>query len=390
MEYQLKNRTKVINNMNKNKNVENNVEKYQNVEKNVENNKIKIEGVIKYIDELYEKNNLSKEKLKYILDNIDEKRIIYLQKKALKTKEKYYNKKIYLRGLIEISNYCKRECKYCGINVFNKKVQRYRLSKEEILQSCEQGVKLGFNTFVLQGGEDSYFTDEALEEIILEIKNKYKNCAITLSLGERSEESYKKLKKLGVDRYLLKHETINSEKYKKLHPYSLLENRIKSLEILKTLNYQVGAGFMVGLPEYTNDDYVEDLLFLKKFNPHMVGIGPFIPHEDTELKNEKSGTVEKTIILLALTRLLLPKVLLPATTALGTLSDNGRIRAFESGANVIMPNLTPIYVRDKYTLYNGKKNIDEEAIEGLKKSWDMIEKNGYEVDMSRGDYKNFK
>ncbi|MCI7343632.1 MAG: [FeFe] hydrogenase H-cluster radical SAM maturase HydE [Fusobacterium necrophorum] len=343
--------------------------------------------VRQYIDELYEKNDLEEEKLLYILDHIQEQEIAYLQKKALQTKEKYYGKKIYLRALIEFTNYCRRECRYCGINRYNQKVERYRLSEEEILRTCEKAKGLGFHTFVLQGGEDVYFQDELLVTLVKKIKKKYPDFALTLSVGERSRKSYRLLKEAGVDRFLLRHETIVPEIYKKLHPQSELQTRIECLEHLKDLGYQIGAGFMVGLPAYENRDYVKDLLFLKRLSPHMTGIGPFIPHHDTELGNEKAGSVEKTIIILALVRLLLPKVLLPATTALGTVSEDGRLRGFASGANVVMPNITPVEFREKYTLYNGKKNTGEEAAEGLRQTCDMIEKNGYEVDMGRGDSK---
>lgn len=340
-----------------------------------------------YINILYETNDLGEEELLYILDHIQKEDIPYLQEKALKTKERFYGKKIYLRALIEFTNYCKRECRYCGINAYNQKVERYRLSKEEILFACEEGRKLGFHTFVLQGGEDPFFQDEVLIDLVKSIKQSYPEFALTLSVGERAYESYQALKKAGVDRFLLRHETINAEIYQRLHPKSSLETRIQCLQNLKNLGYQAGAGFMVGLPGYENKDYVKDLLFLKEFQPHMVGIGPFIPHEDTDLRNESSGSVEKTIIILALVRLLLPKVLLPATTALGTVSEDGRLQGFASGANVIMPNLTPVHFRQKYTLYNGKKNIGDEAAEGLKKSRQMMEENGYEMDMSRGDSK---
>lgn len=340
-----------------------------------------------YIDQLYETNDLEEEALTYILDHIEEKDIPYLQQKALQTKEKFYGKKIYLRALIEFTNFCKRECQYCGINAYNQKVERYRLSKEEILETCEEGKRLGFHTFVLQGGEDSYFADEVLLDLVQTIKERYPEFALTLSVGERSYESYKTLKEGGVDRFLLRHETINPEVYQKLHPRSRLESRIECLQNLKQLGYQAGAGFMVGLPGYQNKDYAKELRFLKDFQPHMVGIGPFIPHQDTAMRNESSGSVEKTIVILALVRLLLPKVLLPATTALGTVSEDGRLRGFASGANVIMPNLTPVRFRDKYSLYNGKKNIGEEAAEGLRKSKKMMEDNGYEADMGRGDSK---
>lgn len=343
--------------------------------------------VRQYIDELYERNDLEEEKLLYILDHIQKEEIGYLQKKALQTKEKYYGKKIYLRALIEFTNYCKRECRYCGINRYNTQVERYRLSEEEILKACQRAKELGFHTFVLQGGEDVYFRDEILVDLVKKIKERFPEFALTLSVGERPYESYQKLKEVGVDRFLLRHETIIPEMYKKLHPQSELQTRLDCLESLKSLGYQIGAGFMVGLPGYENKDYVKDLLFLKHLSPHMTGIGPFIPHHDTELRNEKAGSVEKTVIILALVRLLLPKVLLPATTALGTVSEDGRLRGFASGANVVMPNVTPPEFRDKYALYNGKKNTGDEAAEGLRQTCEMILKNNYEVDMGRGDSK---
>ena len=244
----------------------------------------------------------------------------FLFEKASNLRDRIYGKNIYIRGLIEFTNYCKNNCFYCGIRRDNSKIERYRLTKKEILECSDYGYELGFRTFVMQGGEDLYYTDEILCDIVKNIKEKYPDCAITLSLGERSFESYKLLKEAGADRYLLRHETANKSHYEKLHSKEMsYENRIQCLKNLKELGYQVGCGFMVGSPYQTEENLVEELLFLKEMNPQMVGIGPFITHKDTPFKNEKSGSVDLTLFLLGLIRLLLPNVLLPATTALGTL-----------------------------------------------------------------------
>ena len=334
------------------------------------------------IDKLAKFNNIEDEELLYILNSDDKNLIEYLFLKANEIRKKIYSNKVYIRGLIEISNICKNDCYYCGIRKSNRNIKRYRLSKEEILACAKKGYELGFRTLVLQGGEDLYFSDEILIDIIKEIKNLYPNCALTLSLGERSYESYEKLFNVGVDRYLSRHETINKCHYEKLHPNSMsYQNRIQCLKNLKKIGYQTGCGLMVGSPYQTNENLVEDLRFIKEFNPEMVGIGPFIPHCDTPYKNESKGDLILTLKMLALTRLLVPEVLLPATTALATLSPEGRKLGLNAGANVIMPNLTPDEQEKNYRLYDNKL-CEETNIEKLKKD---IAEYGYEIVVSRGD-----
>ena len=306
------------------------------------------------INKLYYENNATKEELIYVLDKINEAEKDYLIKKSDKLRTRYYDNKVYMRGLIEFTNYCVRNCKYCGIRSDNSKAARYTLSLEEILECAAIGNRFGYKTFVLQGGEDPYFTDERMVKIIQAIKEKYPENAITLSIGERSYESYKRMFEAGADRYLLRHETATKKLYESLHPNASYENRVKCLYNLKEIGYEVGAGFMIGLPNQSNEDLVNDLLFIKKLNPHMCGIGPFIPQKDTPLRNEVGGTVEKTMIMLALLRLMVPKAMLPATTALGSIDPLGREKGLKAGANVVMPNLSPKQVRDKYALYDGK------------------------------------
>lgn len=271
------------------------------------------------IEKLYNEQSLEQDEYLYLIQNRECCKD-FLFEKASQIRNKVYGKEIYIRGLIEFTNYCKNNCLYCGIRRGNQNIERYRLSKEEILECTDYGYELGFRTFVMQGGEDSYYTDEMLCDIVRRMKEKYPDCAITLSLGERSYESYKKLKEAGADRYLLRHETANEEHYKKLHPKEMsFTNRVQCLRTLKKLGYQIGAGFMVGTPYQTENNLAEELIFLKELDPHMVGIGPFISHKDTPLKDEKSGSVEITLFMLGLIRLTLPNALLPATTALGTL-----------------------------------------------------------------------
>lgn len=318
------------------------------------------------------------------LDNVSQ----YLFKNAREVCDSVYGKNIYIRGLIEFTNYCKNDCFYCGIRRSNSKAERYRLTCEDILSCADQGYKLGFRTFVLQGGEDGYFTDEMYEKIIKSIKSKYLDCAITLSIGERSFESYKRLKEAGADRYLLRHETACKSHYEKLHPSQMsFDNRQNCLQNLKKLGYQVGAGFMVGSPFQTEENLANELIYLKNLNPQMVGIGPFISHKDTPFKNEKSGTVDFTLFMLGLIRLTLPNVLLPATTALGTIDPLGREKGILAGANVLMPNLSPVGVRKKYMLYDNKICTGDEAaqcIDCLKK---RINTTGCKIITDRGDYK---
>lgn len=339
------------------------------------------------IKELYNNNILKREEMIALIraniNTIDPDLI----KAAQMTTEKYYGKKVFFRGLIEVSNYCKNNCYYCGIRRANINIHRYRLSKEEILSCCKEGYELGFRTFVLQGGEDNYYTDKIVVDIIKNIRNDFPDCAITLSLGEKSYGSYKRYFEAGADRYLLRHETATERHYQQLHPKEmLLENRKKSLYSLREIGFQVGAGFMVGSPYQSIENLADDLLFLKDLDPHMVGIGPFIPHMDTVFAREKTGTVDMTLLMIAITRLLLPKSLLPATTALGTIHPHGREKALNVGANVVMPNLSPINVRKDYSLYDNKICTDEEAAECINCISNRIKSVGFIPDFSRGDY----
>lgn len=339
------------------------------------------------IDKLYKENNLERKELLELLNNLDNESKKYLIQKSHETRMKHYDNKVFMRGLIEFTNYCKRNCLYCGIRGSNKLTERYRLSNEEILSACESGYRLGYRTFVLQGGEDEYFTDEKIVKLVTEIKQKYPECAVTLSIGEKSYDSYQKYYKAGADRYLIRHETASKELYEKLHPNASFENRIQCLWDLKEIGYQVGSGFMVGLPGQNNEDYVNDLLFLKKLSPHMVGIGPFIPHKDTPLSKESGGTLDQTILMIALTRLLLPEALIPATTALGSINPRGREEGIKAGANVVMPNLSPTSVRKKYSLYDGKICTGDEAAECRMCIEGRIKSVGFTLDMGRGDNK---
>ena len=326
----------------------------------------------------------------FLLNNLDIDSKNYLFEKAYKTRLKTYGNTVFLRGLIEISSYCKANCMYCGLRVDNKNAQRYRLNKDEILSCCETGYALGFRTFVMQGGEDAYYTDDFLTDVIKEIKIKFPEAAVTLSLGERSKESYQNLYNAGADRYLLRHETATKELYNSVHPGMSFENRRDCLQNLKDIGFQTGAGFLVGLPNQTNEDFVNDLIFIKNLEPEMVGIGPFIPQKNTPLSHVPSGDVDTVILMLALVRLLLPNVLLPATTALGTLDPKGREKGFRVGANVIMPNLSPFENRSKYALYDGKVFVNDEAAEELKKIKQKIADSGFEAVMARGDNLQWK
>lgn len=309
-----------------------------------------------------------------------------LRTEAVRLRKKYYGDKVFTRGLIEFTNYCKNDCYYCGIRRGNRNAQRYRLTKEEILECCREGYSLGFRTFVLQGGEDPYYTDERMTEIIRSIKEEYPDCALTLSIGEKSYESYRKFREAGADRYLLRHETADEAHYGMLHPESMrLETRKKCLYDLKSLGYQVGAGFMVGSPGQTPETLAEDMLFLKELQPHMVGIGPFLPHHETKFSEEKAGSVDQTLFLLSVIRILLPKVLLPATTALGTADPRGREKGMEAGANVVMPNLSPISHRKQYELYDNKICTGDEAAECRMCLSRRMQSVGYRLVEERGD-----
>ena len=310
----------------------------------------------------------------------------YLRQQAQALCQRVYGRRVFIRGLIEFTNFCKNDCYYCGIRRGNRAAQRYRLSEEDILLCCRHGWELGFRTFVLQGGEDPYFTDERLCSIVQKIKENWPECAVTLSVGERPRESYRRLRQAGADRYLLRHETATDSHYQKLHPPELsLARRMECLRDLKDLGYQVGAGFMVGSPFQTVEDLARDLRFLKEFQPHMVGIGPFLSQKDTPFRDFPNGSGELTLFLLSVVRLLLPEVLLPTTTALGTLLPGGREEGVLHGANVVMPNLSPQEAREKYTLYDNKLHSGAEAAESLSLLRRDMEKIGYTVPVDRGD-----
>ena len=340
------------------------------------------------IDRLASEHTLSDSELLTLITMDDADADQYLARKAEAVRQQAYGNRVFIRGLIEFTNCCKNDCHYCGIRRGNTRCQRYRLTQEEILACCDAGYALGFRTFVLQGGEDPYFTRQRMTDLVRAIKSAHPDCALTLSVGEKDRETYQEWFDAGADRYLLRHETANSELYRALHPSDLsLENRMRCLLDLKEIGYQVGCGFMVGSPGQTPEMIVEDLRFIEKFQPQMVGIGPFIPHQDTIYKNEVPGSAALTLRLLAILRLMLPTVLLPATTALGTVMGDGRQQGMLYGCNVVMPNLSPSDVRKKYALYDGKISAGEEAAESvalLKKSMATI---GYRVVTDRGDWK---
>ncbi len=340
------------------------------------------------IEKLIENRSLSLSEYEQLVLSFDEETAEILRNEAVRIRKEVYGNSVYIRGLIEISNICKNDCYYCGIRKSNSNCQRYRLTAEEILSCCDYGYKSGFRTFVLQGGEDGFFTDGYLCSLVEEIKQRYPDCAVTLSLGERSRESYQKLFDSGADRYLLRHETADKDHYSLLHPGNLtLENRMKCLSDLKEIGFQVGCGFMVGSPYQTASTIAKDLKFIEQFKPDMCGIGPFIPHRDTPFKNEKAGTAELTCYLLSIIRIIHPTVLLPSTTALGTIMENGREKGILSGANVVMPNLSPVSSRNKYELYNNKLNTGAESAEKLQELKNLISAIGYEIVCDRGDVK---
>ncbi|HEX2938549.1 MAG TPA: [FeFe] hydrogenase H-cluster radical SAM maturase HydE [Ruminiclostridium sp.] len=331
--------------------------------------------------------DMNQDELTEIIEYYDKNDADGLFDSADAVRKKYYGKKVFFRGLVEFSSYCKNDCYYCGIRCGNKNAVRYRLSAQEIIECCEKGHALGFRTFVLQSGEDLYYDDDMLCSIIREIKERFSDCAVTLSIGEKSKESYKRYFEAGADRYLLRHETAENEHYRILHPNSMsLENRKQCLYNLKEIGYQVGAGFMVGSPHQTYKNLAADLVFLRQLEPHMIGIGPFIPHSDTQFANEKAGSVKLTLVMLSLVRLMLPKALIPATTALGTADPNGREKGLKAGANVVMPNLSPVGHRRDYSLYDNKICTGEEAAECLACLSRRIASAGYEPDFSRGDH----
>ena len=340
------------------------------------------------IDKLALTHSLTLSEYEYLIENRTQESADRLRELAVSARREVYGNSVYIRGLIEISNICKNDCIYCGIRCSNKDCERYRLTKEDILSCCDEGYALGFRTFVMQGGEDPHFDDELLCDIVSSIKQKYPDCAVTLSMGERSRESYERLFAAGADRYLLRHETADAEHYSKLHPSNMsFENRMRCLRDLKDIGFQTGCGFMVGSPYQTYAHIAKDLKFIEEFKPQMCGIGPFIPHKATPFASFAAGTVELTCYLLSIIRLIHPTILLPATTALGSIEEGGREKGILSGANVVMPNLSPMDNRKKYELYNNKLYSSAESAQAKAELEERIKNIGYEVVCHRGDAK---
>lgn len=342
------------------------------------------------IEKFVRTRSLEIDEYEYIITNRTKQSAEILCEKARAVREVAYGKSVFIRGLIEVSSYCKNDCLYCGLRRSNHGCERYRLTREDILECCENGYKLGFRTFVLQGGEDPKFTDDFVCDTVREIKKRYPDCAVTLSLGEKEFDSYKRLFDAGADRYLLRHETANAEHYAKLHPEELtLKNRMECLKNLKKIGFQTGCGFMVGSPYQTDRMLAQDLKFIEEFRPDMCGIGPFVPHSATPFRDIPHGSAELTCYLLSIIRIMHPDILLPSTTALGTILDGGREMGILSGANVVMPNLSPKAVRKKYLLYNNKLSDGDEAAESLINLKKRIAATGYEIVTDRGDRKDF-
>ena len=343
------------------------------------------------VKKLIKNHSLSQTEYEQLIKNRNPEIAEILQNEAVRLRKQVYGNEVFLRGLIEISNYCKNGCYYCGINSANKECNRYRLTVDEILNCAVKGYKIGFRTIVLQGGEDNYFTDEVICDLIKKIKKNCPETAITLSLGERTKESYQKLFDAGADRYLLRHETADKAHYERLHPEKMsFENRMNCLKNLKEIGFATGCGFMVGSPYQTEENLAKDLKFIEEFQPQMCGIGPFIPQKNTVFANEEKGTAELTTYLLSIIRIIKPNILLPATTALNTIEEDGRVRGILSGANVIMPNLSPKNAREKYNLYDGKAITGEESAEEVKKLEKTMKEIGYKIVYERGDVREYR
>ena len=341
------------------------------------------------IQVLHQSRKLTENEWQQLFADYDEEDVALARSLAREIALERFGKRLWFRGIVEFSNICKQNCLYCGIRRDNHKVCRYRLTPEEILDCCADGYEGGFRTFVLQGGEDGWFTDERMCAIVREIKAKFPDCAVTLSLGERSRESYQALFDAGADRYLLRHETADEAHYRLLHPAEqTLQNRLRCLRDLKEIGYQTGCGIMVGSPGQTPATLARDMVFMQEFRPEMIGVGPFLPHGDTPFRDEPAGSVELTLFILALCRIMLPDVLLPATTALGTAESDGRIRGVLAGCNVVMPNLSPAAVRKKYMLYDNKAGTELTASQGVALLRRQMESIGYEVAIGRGDYQS--
>lgn len=344
---------------------------------------------IDIINHLADGGTLSRDEWMILLSSLDDSEREYLRVKAQEVAVSHYGKGIFVRALLEISSYCKNNCYYCGIRASNRDAQRYRLSKEEILECCKEADALGFNTFVLQGGEDPVQNDAWVVDVVKAIRAAYPEKAITLSVGERSAEAYAAFKEAGANRFLLRHETRNDEHYSQLHPSMMSsENRRQCLMTLKRLGFQTGSGMMIGSPGQTDEHLYEDIRFLEELQPQMIGIGPFLPATNTPFENHSPGSADKTILMLSLLRLRFPNVLLPATTALATLCSNGMERAILAGANVVMPNVSPVEQRKKYSIYDNKKSTGAESAQQMQQLENRLNAIGYHIDYGRGDYRN--
>lgn len=340
-----------------------------------------------WIDKLRKERTLRQEEFRQLLTGCDAETLRYINRQAQEVSLLHFGNKIYIRGLIEVSNCCRNNCYYCGIRKGNPTIERYRLTEESILDCCKQGYDLGFRTFVLQGGEDPALTDDRIEKTVSAIRRNYPDCAITLSLGEKPRDVYERFFRAGANRYLLRHETHNEQHYQQLHPAEMSgKRRLQCLQDLKDIGYQTGTGIMVGSPGQTVEHIIEDILFIERLRPEMIGIGPFLPHHDTPFAEYPGGTVEQTLLLLSIFRLMHPSALIPATTALATLTPDGRERGILAGANVVMPNLSPREERKKYELYNDKASLGAESAEGLAALQKQLNAIGYEISTERGDF----
>lgn len=351
---------------------------------------IKIMNNVEIIDKLNREKKLESAQWHKLISSFSKEDKEYARNIAQKITEEKFGNKVFFRGIIEFSNICNNDCLYCGIRHSNDKASRYCLTKKEIMLSCKEGYKLGYRTFVLQGGENEFVKSENFINLIRDIKSKYPDCAITLSVGECERKFYEEMYLAGADRYLLRHESADEEHYKKLHPKDMsLKNRIRCLRDLKEIGFQTGCGIMVGSPYQTPETLVKDMEFICEFNPAMVGIGPFIPHKDTPFANFETGSQDLTLFLLSLIRIMNEDILLPATTALGTVDQEGLIKGIQSGCNVIMPNVSPQNVRKKYMLYNEKLGTNFSAKESLEFLKTQMKSINREIVVGRGDHKMY-
>ena len=339
------------------------------------------------IEKLNRERALSFDEWVRIFDSWDADDLGYAMDMAREIAVSRFGKKIYFRGIIEFTNVCRNNCYYCGIRAGNSNCVRYRLDEEDLLKCCADGYAHGFRTFVLQGGEDPYYTQDVMCGIVRRISEEYPDCAVTMSIGELDRDYYQALYDAGARRYLLRHETADAAHYALLHPASMrLESRMRCLKDLKEIGFQTGCGIMIGSPHQNARYLAEDMMFMEDFKPEMIGLGPFIPHKDTPFKDEAAGSVEKTLMVIALCRIMLHDALIPSTTALGTVEAEGRQKGVLAGCNVVMPNLSPMEVRKKYMLYDGKVGTDMSAEAGISALRAQMEEIGYEVVVARGDF----